>query len=364
VKILILGCGGFIGSHLIERLLRSKRYEITGVDVSEYKIRSHLEHFDFRQRDVFEDPDLLEEEIAGSDTVVFLASICNPAMYVSDPAETIRSNFTRPSRIVEFCTKHRKWLISISTCEVYGRTLSSYVGDSYADESLYLQEEESTPSVLGPIHATRWSYASAKQLLDRYIHALSAEGLKYTIVRPYNFFGARMDYIPDTWNSGVPRVLACFMDALFNDKPIRLVDGGHAYRTITYIDDAIDALERILERPETACCQLFNIANPDNELTIEQLARKMRAIYAELTGDPKYLNHPIEVINHEEFYGSGYEDCDRRVPDISKAKDLLGWQPVVGLDKTLEYAVRFFVDFEKSRTDDSTQQGAPTAKSA
>lgn len=350
MKLLILGCGGFIGSHLIERLIRSGGYEITGFDLSEYKIREHLSHFSFHKRDIYEDLGELERAISSSDTVIFLASICNPSLYVREPAETIRSNFTRPSRIAELCAAHDKWLISISTCEVYGKTISSYVGDEYADERLYLQNEETTPSVLGPITATRWSYAAAKQLLDRYIHALGADGLRYTIIRPYNFFGARMDYIPDSWNSGVPRVLACFMEALFTGSAIRLVDGGKSYRTITYIDDAIDAMVRILERPENSRSQLFNIANPENEITVEELAQRMRSIYANLTGNPAFHDHPIESIGHEEFYGSGYEDCDRRVPDISKAVNLLGWQPRYGLDETLERAVRFFMDFEKSRS--------------
>jgi len=349
MRILILGCGGFIGSHLIGRLTQSSEYEITGIDVSEYKIEEHLSRFEFSRRDIYADMERLEHEITASDTVVFLASICNPSQYVTDPAETIRSNFIRPSRIAELCAKLGKRLVSISTCEVYGRTISSFIGDDYADPAYYLQNEQTTPSVLGPIHATRWSYASAKQLLDRYIDSLTVEGLNYTIIRPYNFFGARMDYIPDAWNSGVPRVLASFMNAMFKGEPIKLVNGGKAYRTITYIDDAINAIVKILERPVQARNQLFNIANPANELTVEQLAHKMRSIYADLTGDESFRNHPVVSIPGSEFYGAGYEDCDRRVPDISKARELLDWEPKVSLDETLTKAVRFFVNFERKR---------------
>lgn len=351
MKILILGCGGFIGSHLIGRLIHEGRHEILGIDNSEYKIREHLGHFLFEKRDIYSDPAKLESQIAQSDLVVFLASICNPSLYVRDPAETIRSNFSRPSSVAEACARHGSWLMSFSTCEVYGRTLSSYVGDDYNDDSLYLQNEETTPCVLGPIRATRWSYAAAKQLLDRYILALhDQEDMPFTVIRPYNFFGSRMDYIPDEWNSGVPRVLASFMDALMNGKTIKLVDGGNARRTITYIDDAIDATVRMIDNPEKAKGEIFNIGNPDNEITMRELAYRMRDIYADITGNPVYRNHPIEAVDAKAFYGKGYEDCDRRVPDISKARKLLGWQPYYGIEETLRKAVEFFVDFESSTT--------------
>jgi UDP-apiose/xylose synthase len=350
MKVLILGCGGFIGSHLIGRMIEDGGYEISGADLSEYKIYEHLGYFQFEKRDVFGDPQWLDRKVADADTVIFLATICNPALYVRDPVETIRSNFQRPTRVVDACARHGKRLIVYSTCEVYGRTISSYVGDRYEEESLFLQNEDSTPSVLGPMQATRWSYASAKQLLDRYIYGMHLqENLAFTIIRPYNFFGARMDYIPDQWNPGVPRVLACFMEALMRNQPIKLVDGGVSRRSITYIDDAIEATIRILSRPDRANGQVFNIGNPENELSVRELAMKLRDIYADVTGDDSFRSHPIEDVSSEDFYGKGYEDSDRRVPDIGKAQRLLGWQPRYGLDETLRMAVEFFMEFESNR---------------
>lgn len=349
MKILILGCGGFIGSHLIDRLLKEEGYDILGFDVSDYKIQEHLnqkDRFKFIKKDIYKNLNALYTAIKYSDAVIFLASICNPALYVTNSVETIRSNFIRPSKIVDLCTELDKWLINFSTCEVYGKTISGYTDNPYSDPSLYVQNEDKTPSLLGPIKNFRWSYASAKQLLDRYIYGQHIEkNLSFTTIRPYNFFGARMDYLPDKNSSGIPRVLACFMDALINDKPIKLVNGGKAYRVITYIDDAINAVLKILENRDKAVGQIFNIGNPDNEVTVRELAEKMRAIYARRVKNDKYLKHPIEDVDGSAFYGRGYEDCDRRMPDISKAKNLLNWEPEYGIEDTLEKAIKFFMEF-------------------
>ena len=196
---------------------------------------------------------------------------------------------------------------------------------------------------MGPTVNQRWTYAAAKALFERYIYANHTEnGLPFTIVRPYNWFGPRMDYIPGRDGEGIPRVLACFMQALLDGKPMMLVDGGEAYRTITYIEDAVDALCRMLEVPDKAKNNFFNLGNRANEVTMRELAQLMRDVYAEITGDPAYKNHPIEVISGEKFYGPGYEDCDRRVPDVSRAERLLGWKAKVPLRETLFHTMSHF----------------------
>src|SRR5262249_27946535 len=155
-------------------------------------------------------------------------------------------------------------------------------------------------------------YAAAKALFERFLLAHGQEsGLPYTIIRPYNWFGPKMDFIPGRDGEGVPRVLACFMTALLDRQPMQLVDGGTAYRTITYLEDAVDALEAILENPAKSKNQIFNIGNRAGEIRIDELAELMRTTYAEITGDASYRSHPIEDISGEKFYGEGYEDCDR-----------------------------------------------------
>ena len=347
-KIILLGCGGFVGSHLTDRLLGRGDYEILGWDISTTKIEQHLSNPNLTLRKSYVDDHTtfseLEPHIESCDAVISLAAVCNPSQYVSNPVFTIHSNFIHAYKLVELCSKYRKWLLHTSTCEVYGRTISSYIpGDDYADPALYEQREDETPLVMGPTINNRWSYAASKALFERFMLAHNQEsGLPYTIVRPYNWFGPKMDFIPGRDGEGIPRVLACFMTALLDRQPMQLVDGGTAYRTITYIEDAVDALEAILENPQKSKNQIFNVWNEKGEIRIDALADLMRQTYAEITGDASFKNHPIEQITGEKFYGSGYEDCDRRVPSIDKARRLLGWSAKTSLADTLRITMQYY----------------------
>ncbi|MDJ0786063.1 MAG: NAD-dependent epimerase/dehydratase family protein [Myxococcota bacterium] len=349
-KVIILGCGGFVGSHLTDRMLASGKYQIEGWDVSYDKISQHLGNDDLTFHQQYVDAATtyseLEPVIAECDAVFSLAAVCTPAQYVASPVKTIQSNFIDAYKLIDFCAEHRKWLIHTSTCEVYGRTLSSYVPeDNYDNLDLYEQREDETPLVMGPTTNHRWSYATAKALFERYIFAHNAEnGMPFTIIRPYNWFGARMDFIPGRDGDGIPRVLACFMTALLDGKPMQLVDGGEAYRTITYIDDAVDALMLMLEKPKGSKNQVFNVGNRGGEVTMRELALLMRETAAEITGRDEFLEHPIEEISGEKFYGEGYEDCDRRVPDVKKAESRLDWKAKTSLRETLRITMKYYFD--------------------
>jgi UDP-apiose/xylose synthase len=349
-KYIVLGCGGFIGSHLLDKLLPDSMVEIVGVDPDIDKIAQHLGRPNFRLHQQYlhgdEDLELLEGELGDSDAVINLAAVCNPSQYNTRPLTTIHSNFLDMYRVVELCAARRIWLLHFSTSEVYGRTLSSYLpGEGYADPELYELDEDETPLIMGPIHNQRWSYACAKQLMERFIYAHHKEsGLPFTIVRPLNFFGPRMDFIPGRDGEGIPRVLACFMTALLDGEPLRLVDGGWRRRTIVSIHDAVQAVLLMLEKPDRAQGQIFNIGNRDNEVTIAELADLMRKVYAGVAGDPAYANHPIEIVSGAAFYGQGYEDCDRRMPKVDKARDRLGWEPRQGLKEILTETVRYYCD--------------------
>jgi UDP-apiose/xylose synthase len=340
-QILITGCAGFIGSHLVERLLSTTDCRIIGIDTASTKIEELLtnDRLLFIQSDVYSCAQL-DEYVRGSDVVISLAALCNPSMYNTIPINVIENNFSHPSALVKLCAEHGKRLIHFSTCEVYGRTIASYSGGS----SEIPFTEDRSPYLLGPIGAQRWTYACAKQLLERLIYAYGEErDLDYTIVRPFNFVGPRMDYIPGIDGEGVPRVVACFMEALLFGKPLKLVDGGIHRRVFTYIDDAIDAVMAILERPQQASRQVFNIGNPNNEVTIAELARRMAVCYAALAQNHSCRDIKFENVSSEEFYGRGYEDSDRRIPDISKARALLGWEPRIPLDLSLVRTIRAFI---------------------
>ena len=184
----------------------------------------------------------------------------------------------------------------------------------------------------------------------QYISLFGLENdLKYTIIRPFNFIGPKIDYLLDE-TDGTPRVFSYFMDALINGTKMKLVDGGDHRRCYTYIDDAIECLYRIVENLE-GCCdqQIFNIGSPQNEVSIRQLAELMRKIYSEKFKDPFVPLPEIVSVSSIEFYGQGYEDSDRRIPNISKARRLLGWDPKYDLIQTLESTMSYYVIEQKKK---------------
>jgi UDP-apiose/xylose synthase len=344
--IALLGCGGFIGSHCLDAFLSDPDARVEGWDWTDSKITSHLANprFRFHAGDIYANPDL-EGMLSECDVVISLAAICNPSQYNTKGVDVIESNFIQARRIADICARAGKWLIQFSTSEVYGQTLAHWTGAGEDRRDLYEMDEESTPLLLGPVSSLRWSYACAKQLLERYILALHQEkGLPYTIVRPFNFLGPRMDFLPGREGEGLPRVLACFTGALLDRRPLPLVDGGRARRTFLAVEEAVAALALMLRRPEAARNQIFNLGNPANETTIRGLAESMRSAAAEITGDEGFLAIPLIDVSAEEFYGSGYADSDRRMPRVDKALSLLGWKaetplPVI-LRRTLEYSFR------------------------
>jgi nucleoside-diphosphate-sugar epimerase len=176
------------------------------------------------------------------------------------------------------------------------------------------------------------------------LHAYGLAGqLNYTIIRPFNFIGPKIDYFPSEID-GVPRVFSFFMEALLEGTEIQLVNGGSNRRCFTYILDAIECIYRIVENPGDVCDQqIFNVGSPYNEATIRELAELMCRIYSEKFGRPTDMLPSIVDVTAEEFYGQGYEDSDRRIPDISKARTLLGWEPTYGLEDLLELTMEFYV---------------------
>ncbi len=348
MNILVPGCGGFIGSHFVERMLARDGVTIVGWDAETSKISHLLDHprLVLRQR-LLKGPSAYEAfaaDVENCDWLVNLAAICNPSQYNTEPLRTIYANFIDGYPIVELASQYKKPLIHYSTSEVYGRTLASYVSSEvYAAEDLYLMDAERTPMVMGPIQNQRWTYATAKQLLERLIYAYHKEsGLDFAVIRPFNFFGPRMDYLPGIEGEGKPRVLAMFIAAVLQGRPMLLVDGGRAKRTITSIHDAIDALVAVIERREQSLNHFYNIGNPANEVSMRELAQAVRSAFARVTGDPRFLDHPTLDVDARAFYGDGYEDCDRRILDISAEQARLAWTPKRSLEQLLDETVGYY----------------------
>jgi UDP-apiose/xylose synthase len=349
MKILNLGAGGFIGSHLTQRLL-AEGHHVTAVDLWSDKVAEFLSHprLTFIQQDIRSRDWNLEPLVAEADLVLDLIAYANPGLYIRIPLEVFRLNFLENLKIAEACVRHGKRLIQFSTCEVYGRTAATLKNAGLRDPEDPIHatfSEDESELILGPVSKHRWIYASAKQLLERVLHAYGLEqGFNYTIIRPFNFIGPKIDFLLSE-RDGIPRVFSFFMDALIHGGQMKLVDGGGQRRCYTYIEDAIDCTVRIVENPGGVCDrQILNIGSPYNEISIRQLAEQMREIYAAEFAAPGATLPEIVSVTGEEFYGAGYDDSDRRIPDITKVRTLLGWEPKWKVRDLLRATMSYYVN--------------------
>lgn len=335
-RIAVLGAGGFLGSHLVPALAARSDQGIDAVDLTLEKLGPTPPSVRRIVASV-EDPGLVEELCKRCDTIVSLTAICNPSLYNTDPLATIAANYTDLVPIVRACTERGRRLVHFSTCEVYGRMALGLDG-----RPKRTMDEDDTALFLGTVDMERWSYACAKQLLERVIFASGAHsGLDFTIVRPFNVIGPRMDYLAGVDGDGVPRVLASFMGALLRNEPLPLVDGGRSRRTFIAVEDFTDAVVRILERPEACRGQIINLGNPGNDVSIRGLARLLRETYARCV--PGAPVPGVSDVTAEELYGAGYDDSVERIPDVGKAERLLDWRATTSLPEMLPGIVADYV---------------------
>jgi UDP-apiose/xylose synthase len=332
LKILILGAGGFIGSHMVDHLISRAEHDVVGVDITNEKLAGiEGENFVFHKMDVREENEPVNKLIGEADLVVDLVAHANPSLYNTTPLEVFDLNFYQNMKVLRMCLDNPGVrLVQYSSAEVYGKLTE---GERYY--------EDESDSVFGPVEKQRWIYATSKVLLERVIHGHGAAGnIEYTIVRPFNFCGSRIDYLVPANSQGGPRVFAHFMSALLTGGRVQLVDGGDAHRTFLHIDDANRAFQAILDNPGATKNQIFNVGNPENNVTIRDLGNMMIELYEELTGEPSQSE--LVDVSGEEFYGEGYEDSDRLRPDITKIRSL-GWEPKHDLRSTLRETMQYYL---------------------
>jgi len=195
----------------------------------------------------------------------------------------------------------------------------------------------------GPINKERWIYSSCKQLLDRVIYAYGKHhGLQFTLFRPFNWIGPKLDDIHNI-KAGGSRVITQFLCNIINNQDLQLVDGGEQKRCFTFIDDGITALIKIIANDgNVADSQIFNIGNPNNNASIREIAEKLLVIAKKY---PKYKNTLTKIVNisSAEYYGKGYQDVQNRIPAVKRAKDILGWTPTTDLDTALQKTAQYYL---------------------
>lgn len=339
LKILILGVNGFIGSALVERILATTDWEIYGMDLTSHKIEEFLNNprLHFHKGDIKLEKKWISEHIQKCDVVFPLVAVANPSVYVSDPLFVFELDFEANLSIVRACVHYKKHLVFPSTSEVYGMSMD-----------VPFDEEESR-LVLGPINKQRWIYSCSKQLMDRVIYAYGEkEGLNYTLFRPFNWIGPKLDNILAE-TEGSARALSQFLGNILQGKDIQLVDGGKQRRCFTYIDDGIDGLMQIIKRRDKDANQrIFNLGCPTNDFSIKELAEMLVKAVAKY---PKYSAQAKKVklieVSNEAYFGKGYQDVLSRVPAIKNAQKYLDWTPKVNMQQALQLILDYHLKESK-----------------
>lgn len=334
-KVLILGVNGFIGNFFSERLLQDGRYEVYGMDLYSNHIQNLLNRpgFHFEEGDISIHSDWIEYHVKKCDIVLPLVAIATPIEYTRNPLRVFELDFEQNLRVVRYCVKYKRRIIFPSTSEVYGM----------CDDPDF--DEDDSRLILGPIRMQRWIYSCSKQLLDRVIWAYGAkEGLKFTLFRPFNWIGPKLDSLKSA-RIGSSRAITQLILNLLQGTPIQLIDGGLQKRCFTDVSDGIEALFRIVENKDHNCDgRIINIGNPENEASIKELAEMLLE---------KFEKHPLRskfppfagfrILESASYYGAGYQDVQHRKPSIKNARKLLGWNPVVMLNDSVEKTLDFFI---------------------
>lgn len=332
-NLLVVGAGGFIGASLLHRLVRTKpNWVIKGLDPFLDRVESLSSHPNLELKDGTMESEArwLAQAISEADIVLPLAAIADPRLYVADPLKVFALDFEANLHIVRQCVAAKTRLIFPSTSEVYGM----------ASDMPF--DEEKTNFVQGPIHKERWIYSASKQLLDRVIYAYGRhEDFDYTVFRPFNWIGSFLDHL-DLESGGRGRVLVQFLGQILKGQDMKIAGDGSQKRCFTDIEDALDALVVILEKPAICRREILNIGNPSNEFCIRDFGERLHQIVCAHPLAPAVARKAkIVCEDANRVFGPGYQDLQRRVPAVEKAQKLLGWTPRVSLDESLSKIVDY-----------------------
>jgi UDP-glucose 4-epimerase len=314
VKYLVTGGAGFIGSHLTEQLIsRGDQVVIldnlsTGLSENLSKIKNEVE---FEQGNIL-DKSLVEKLVSNSDYVVHLAAALGVLNIVNKPLESLKSNLQGTEIVLEAANKYKKPILIASTSEVYGK-----------NDKVPLNEEDDR--IIGHPLKSRWSYSEAKAIDESlaYFYFLE-EGLQSRIVRFFNTVGPRQ---LGNYGMVVPR----FIHSALKGETLSVYGSGEQIRCFCHINDAVKGLLLVMDS-DKAVGEVFNVGN-NQQISIMELAKKV----IEITGSKS----TIEKIAYEKAYPKGFEDMQRRVPDISKIKQVLGWSPKLDLDQIIKDIAAF-----------------------
>ena len=317
MKVLITGGAGFIGSHLAERLLELE-HEVFIIDNLWTGKLANLEKIQDNDRmhlvvDTILNESVMNELVFKVDHIYHLAAAVGVRKIMDHPVETLDINVKGTETVLRLANRFKKKVLIASTSEVYGR---------HVDHTL----SEDDNRVMGSVKKRRWAYACSKTL-DEFLALAYFDEKKLPVVvtRLFNTVGPRQ-----TGQYGM--VLPNFVQSALLGKPITVYGDGTQSRSFTHVKDVIQALIKLMAEPE-AEGDVFNVGN-DHEITINELAQKVK----EMTGSKSEIEH----IPYEKAYGPGFEDLERRCPNIEKIESLIGFKPTYDLEAMIKSVIDYF----------------------
>jgi UDP-glucose 4-epimerase len=317
MRYLITGGAGFIGSHLAERLLADGHHVVIIDDLCTGSMHN-IEHlkarrgFEYVIDSIFNRP-LLAELIDECDSIVHLAASVGVRLIVESPVRTIETNVKGTEGVLEFASKKKKRVLIASTSEVYGKAGK-------------IPFSESDDLVMGPTCKSRWSYACSKAIDEFLALAYWRERkLPVVIVRLFNTVGPRQ-----TGRYGM--VLPTFVRQALAGLPITVFGDGTQSRCFCHVRDAVEAVARLTCHPQ-AVGEIFNVGS-EQEISIGKLAQLVKSATASAS--------PIRFVPYDEAYEEGFEDMQRRVPDIAKVKSLVDFCPARSIEEIVQSVIEFY----------------------
>jgi len=309
MRAFITGGAGFIGSHLADALI-ARGDSVTILDNlstgSLKNLGGIIEKVEFVEGDI-RDQGLVEKLTQKADVVLHMAAALGVQTIMHHTVESVSTNFTGSEVVMNAALKFDKRLIIASTSEIYGKNPKQPLS-------------ETDDRVVGTPQKIRWTYADAKALEEAVAYALfTTHGLKQTTLRFFNTVGPRQT---GRYGMVVPR----FVEAALNNEPIPVHGDGTQSRVFCHVEDVVRAVLGVIA-DDTTIGQVFNVGGV-GETTIQQLAEKIIS----QTGSKSTISYTP----YSEAYPPGYEDMQRRVPDTTKLRTRLKWQPAHTLESIID----------------------------
>jgi UDP-glucose 4-epimerase len=309
MRTLVTGGAGYIGSHLVDRLVHLG-HEVAVIDdlstgnlANLTAVRGDIQ---FVEATIL-DADVTDALVADADIVFHLAAAVGVGHIIEQPLRSLVINTKGAENVIAACVKHDRKLLLASTSEIYGKTAK-------------MPMSEDDDRVLGSTTIARWGYSTAKAIDEHLALAHAEHGLRMSIVRYFNSYGPRLD------PRGYGSVVANLMRQAIDNEPLTVHGDGSQTRCFTYVDDTVEGtLRAALDLRGEG--KIFNVGN-DHETSIMDLATTIIA----MTGSSSTVQH----VSYEQRFGKGFEDTKRRIPDVQRARTLLDFDAGVSLQDGLQ----------------------------